>query len=378
MMTNLDKFLKLLFDFKHIPKNKPGRTFLEISGFPHYENVCSNILSFFLQPANEHGFDTLMLNAFLQLCDLSKEENSGSITIEREVYTHNEKRLDLLIQTEKYVIGIENKVFHHLNNDLNSYAKTIADRCNGYNRKPVGIVLSLKKLSEEEKRKAAADKFTCITYDEFFRILKLNLGNHVLTHHPTYFIYLTDFIKSISNLKYTTMENKELWSFFKNNAGVVQELNESFELYKKTIYDKILIFKQNFPKQENAPLAQSQWIWDERKRGETDIALVHDYLIKDKYRIAVDASIGLNGWRIELFGRNLESRSYLFNTMLNNESFLPKPISDYEVGERLIFQRFDVFENLEEIMDSLRDLLARIEMHINSLKPDSVALQQVP
>ena len=50
-----DLLTKLLIDFKSIPQYKRTKTFMEISGYPHYENVCSNILSFYLNPANEHG-----------------------------------------------------------------------------------------------------------------------------------------------------------------------------------------------------------------------------------------------------------------------------------------------------------------------------------
>ena len=46
---------KLLVDFQRIPKRKRNRTFMEISGYPHYENVCNNILKFNINPKNEHN-----------------------------------------------------------------------------------------------------------------------------------------------------------------------------------------------------------------------------------------------------------------------------------------------------------------------------------
>ena len=40
---------KLLDDFRELPGrvDRP-RTFMEIASYPHYENVCSNILAFFM------------------------------------------------------------------------------------------------------------------------------------------------------------------------------------------------------------------------------------------------------------------------------------------------------------------------------------------
>ena len=48
----------LLDKFKDLPDRitRP-QTFMEIGGYPHYENVCSNFLAFFLDPAGPHGLD---------------------------------------------------------------------------------------------------------------------------------------------------------------------------------------------------------------------------------------------------------------------------------------------------------------------------------
>ena len=48
------QFVSLLDEFRKLP---PGitrsPTFMEVAGYPHYENVCSNILAFFLDPKNQ-------------------------------------------------------------------------------------------------------------------------------------------------------------------------------------------------------------------------------------------------------------------------------------------------------------------------------------
>ena len=48
------------------------KTFMEISGYPYYENVCSNILAFYLNPKEEHKLGSLLINSlfFLVLADL--------------------------------------------------------------------------------------------------------------------------------------------------------------------------------------------------------------------------------------------------------------------------------------------------------------------
>ena len=62
----VEDYLKLLLAFRALPETKRSRTFMEVSGYPHYENVCSNILRFYLDPAAEHGLSDLLLSAFLR------------------------------------------------------------------------------------------------------------------------------------------------------------------------------------------------------------------------------------------------------------------------------------------------------------------------
>jgi len=56
------KYKKLIKEFKKIPKkDEVLHTYLEICGQPHYENVCSNILSFFFDTKRNHKFKDLVL-----------------------------------------------------------------------------------------------------------------------------------------------------------------------------------------------------------------------------------------------------------------------------------------------------------------------------
>ncbi len=135
---------RLIYEFNTIPKTKRKRTFMEISGYPHYENVCSNILQFFLNPTNEHELYDLVLISLSKLAQIGlyTEYYQGNISVQREVETINGGRLDLLIITKNYVIGIENKVFHFLDNDLKDYEDTIKAYCTE-DKIPINIILHL-------------------------------------------------------------------------------------------------------------------------------------------------------------------------------------------------------------------------------------------
>lgn len=59
---DLQKFTKMLEAFpKPDTESDIPQTFLEIAGYPHLENVASNILEFFFDTQAEHQFETLFL-----------------------------------------------------------------------------------------------------------------------------------------------------------------------------------------------------------------------------------------------------------------------------------------------------------------------------
>ena len=56
----------LLDEFEGLPgRISRPQTFMEIGGYPHYENVCSNFLAFFFDPEGPHGLSSLFLDALV-------------------------------------------------------------------------------------------------------------------------------------------------------------------------------------------------------------------------------------------------------------------------------------------------------------------------
>jgi hypothetical protein len=334
---------------------------MEIAGYPHYENVCSNILKFYLDPTNEHGLKDLVLNSILQLDEVDKDFKFDidfeGIEVYREYQTLNGNRLDLLLLTENYAIGIENKIFHHLHNDLTDYKNTVESLCNNL-RKPICIVLSLNKLtSKEDLEKITSNNFVNVTYEQVFKKIKQGIGHQLNGLNISYTNHLTDFIKSIENLTPKTMENKALWMFFKNNADTIQELTDNFNEYINFLHQKVYQLNDAITKDEFAPLADKQWIYKEPSL----LVLVFDYTIDSKYKLAVDTTININGWEIQLFGRNGQSTDFIFNVICKDNNFLPKPFESYERGERLIYYKFDTDTEISVVAKTLTDLLERIE-----------------
>ena len=65
----MDKYEKLLEKFADLPKVESAPpTFMEIAGYPHYENVCSNILAFFFDTEEQHEYKDFFKLTF-KMCE---------------------------------------------------------------------------------------------------------------------------------------------------------------------------------------------------------------------------------------------------------------------------------------------------------------------
>ncbi len=257
---------KSLDNFNKIPKTKINRTFMEISGYPHYENVCSNILAFFFETKNEHNLRDLFIKSLLQAYwgDINVKKEIETISVEREFYTINRNRLDLLIETDEYIIGIENKIFHFLNNDLKDYEETIDEKEADRTKKvSIKIVLSLNELHDTE---IEGNDFKNITYSDFFNKINSNIGDYIIAGDIEYLMYLKGFIATINNLRGNIVES-ELNTFFNENSTQIDELVKSYSEFTEKIrnmrYPKLQYLMEELMKVPN----QKWWIYKKEVLG---------------------------------------------------------------------------------------------------------------
>ena len=68
-------YLKIFLKYNSLPEIKQQISIFDVSGYPHYENVCSNVLAFYLHPQKEHDLENLVLSALLKLRRLFMQEH---------------------------------------------------------------------------------------------------------------------------------------------------------------------------------------------------------------------------------------------------------------------------------------------------------------
>lgn len=105
------------------------------------ENVLSNVLAELFDPRGAHGQGTLFLNALLRAIGERIVHTREPVKITREFVTKHRRRIDILIETNSALIGIENKPFAvQSENQLSDYQKDLEERAG--KRKPRLIFIS--------------------------------------------------------------------------------------------------------------------------------------------------------------------------------------------------------------------------------------------
>ncbi len=303
---------------------------MEVSGYPHYENVASNLLGFFFQPDTEHGLGDLLLRAFASAACGLEFEGSNVAEIYREVSTEAGGRLDLLIKAGGLVIGIENKIFHHANNDFADYARLI-DQHAGKDRKSIKAVLTLKPLREHEGMRKAG--FVNVTYPALWQRLRDQIGHRLAAAHPKWLNYLFDFMDTTTRLSgeqngFTTTD-----LFLIEHQEVIERLMADRQQLAGRLARRVTQLMEMMDEEgHSVPHLAPRWI-------HASICLVHDFE-KGGNRVAMDLNATLGGWRLTLFARPSTSSSYV-------EKLLQHPALSERVAERILENKRYVLGNWE-------------------------------
>ena len=338
--NEIDDFYALLVAFSNLPKANRTRTVMDVSGYPHYENVCSNILAFYFDPEEEHGFGDLFVKAFLRMAGHPETFGAAQVNIVRERGTEDGKRLDILVESESFLIGIENKVFHHLGNDLKSYSREIAAR--GEKQIVVKAVLSLKPIVTKVPLEGG---FRNYTYAQFWKEIQASLGHYAGRAHPKWLTYLLDFIENTNNLAGENMQLEKNDQFFITHNETISRMMEERNKFLAKLNTKVSALLELMKEAEPSNRLSKLWIWN---KG----TLVLDFHFADAYTITFDLVLSPSGWELQLFARNKPSASYL--AKLIKQSPLKTRLSKAQSSDdRLIVQKWDLTADLGEIRDSL-------------------------
>lgn len=341
-------FDKLLEEFKSvsvITEERNDRTIFEVCGFPHYEIVVSNVLSFFFDYRNQHDLNGLLIKSLLEAAGID-EDVGLQFQSEREVMTNKRGYIDILLHNDYACIVIENKIYSGLNNDLDdylSYAK-------GLGRKyTYGILLALYETDPQES------DFINVTYSNFIAKIRKNLGCFVGRSYNKYLFLLIELINNLEELQTGGMSmNSEFVKFVKDNYNEVRKFSAELKRYHDDLR-RVVREVNSIVVEKIKSESIKQWAWRDPSDGLYDVA-VTDIKLDNGIGIAIDSKIDCRGWRFEIFVRNNPGKDFSISDFCNKQGFNGK----LEGGRFVLNDTFPIDAKPYEIAGKIVDIIKRI------------------
>ena len=228
---NIHQAEKTIQAFKKLPFNQAHRkSFIEIMGLSHLENVSSKTLAFFLDSKEEHKFNDLVINALFSVLgeSLPYQIHTENIILEKRT---DQGRIDLWVETDEHIILIENKIHHHANNNPFEDYVSHAHAKNPKNKKLKFILLVIK------EPESTPENYIVITHFELSKHILKGLGQKSLQADQYYLTYLIDYISAIEKFnphsEYAKMQ-MDIVNFYRNNREVLESIQD--ENNKESVY----------------------------------------------------------------------------------------------------------------------------------------------
>jgi hypothetical protein len=337
----MNDYLNLLLDFQSIPSESKAKTFMEISGQAHYENVASNILAFYFDPKEEHGLKDLLVASFLEMAGHKGVEASEVNSIEREYPAEDGKRIDLVIDGGDFVMGIENKIYHWEANDFDNYGRVI-DALGTEKSITVKAVLG---LHAQAWRPALPGGFLRFSYAQLWNQVRTNFGPYLAKSNPKWVTYLIDFMETTSRLAGESQPNKEFTDFFLKHTDTIEQLVAE----RQSLFNRLDGYNYTLESNLKSDLEKHDiitrvWVWQR-------CVFVVDFLI-DGHRIALDLAHSLVDWRLTVFDRDQKSQEFLHS--LVNTTIMRECSPDIKRDdERYLLQSWDIHVTQIALQDTV-------------------------
>ncbi|WP_179339531.1 PD-(D/E)XK nuclease family protein [Winogradskyella ludwigii] len=247
---NIDKFdiiKEAVFINAKLPAlpKRPRKNLFDILKIQHREIRNSNILAYFFDPNEEHGFGTLFYDSLQEIAsqkitalkkshpeiefnDISFFDELVKVRTEEQTTgaKTKTKSIDIVLEGDAWVIGIENKIHHDLANPLNTYWAHLKSK----KKTPFGILLTLFPYKLYSGKLDNGHYFLNITHRELIERIQQNIQ---LTGDlsTTDLFYLREYFKNIESHYYHLKPKPEMHT-------IIQEITENYSTISKILKKK--------------------------------------------------------------------------------------------------------------------------------------------
>jgi len=275
---------------------KPDRTIFDILEKRHLERTLADVLAFFCDPNECHPFHENILRALLECVpEMNKIVDREQITLQRltkEDKTENSKRLDLVLEGDNWVLGIETKINAGLYNPFQQYKEHISE----FEKEPFTIIFAPKANRNEIKG------WPVVHFEEFVNKvtekLKIVSINGKELSDSKWGTFLRDFLLNLANLEgRIKMEKMQADFVISHYSDIVKiaKLKDDFEKHMlEECKEKLRVVKElDFDKLDGKSNSWAKFgtalIFETEQWGSTQ-KLVFLLLLNGEYRIQFEVS----------------------------------------------------------------------------------------
>ncbi|HBO2781328.1 TPA: PD-(D/E)XK nuclease family protein [Pseudomonas aeruginosa] len=175
------------------PEREPS--IFALGGRGYYENPTTDLLAFFLNPAEIHGLGDCFLSALLSCLPSAGHLNPClRAAPKREVATHKSNRIDLVLAGDGWDLLLENKIFHEQINPFADYEAYAQRELSGGERTLIYAVLSPSGTS-------VRSAWQGLSYAKLIEATRQQLAQHMLTSPiDKWQVFARDFLLHLENI----------------------------------------------------------------------------------------------------------------------------------------------------------------------------------
>ncbi|MDZ7801183.1 MAG: PD-(D/E)XK nuclease family protein [Trueperaceae bacterium] len=355
-VDDVTRFESLLEEFGRIRgASATPSTLLEAAGYPSYENVASNLLRYFLDPAEGHGLEGLFLEALTEPLGF---EGVSVLGVEREVGTSSGYRIDLVIDADAHLIGVENKVFAPVYNPMDEYLGHLERKAKG---RQVALIL----LCLHEPQKQVPAGVVVVTYAQLMGRVRRDLGLHAADVPAQYVTFTLDFLKTMENLRKGIRMNPAVLELLKKREDDVLALlraADSFASENRLKGNELRAHVEELVTAEVSNKLQTRY-W--RVPGELEGSSVYDIDFQSGAVVAIDAWIGTYGWEVTVFQRRAIGEKLAANELAEwlaerDAPFLVEAGTTALNGSRPVTARFERNAPLDEVATHVANVVRAV------------------
>ncbi|MNJ20812.1 hypothetical protein D3C77_151520 [compost metagenome] len=206
-----------------------------LGGRGYYENPTTDLLAFFLDPAQIHGFGDCFLRALLS-CLPGTEQFDTQLRLppQREVNTVNGNRIDLILHGETWDLLLENKIFHSQVNPFADYEKHAAGLLDEARRQPKFVVLS-------PSGQSVSNAWTGLSYSKFTTALRTQLSHHTeLKPLDKWQVLAGEFLLHLENVTVERAMDSKTIDFIFEHLPQINDLNKLRDKAIEALNSKVL------------------------------------------------------------------------------------------------------------------------------------------